>query len=202
MGQSVSSYRIFRPAAPLALAAALLAGCGPAVIGLGIAAGTRTLSERNERDLISDSRIRFLVNGAMKESASTSGFLTLGAEVFHGRVLMTGTLPSQDELDRVETAVAEVEGVKEVLNEVEVGVPGGAADYATDLAIATALDLRIAEHDLIDEGIDVEKAVVNRVVYLIGISRSADARQRLLDIVSETRGVRRVVNYVQVPGTA
>ena len=160
------------------------------------------MSERNERDLISDSRIRFLVNGAMKESASTSGFLTLGAEVFHGRVLMTGTLPSQEELERVETAVAAVEGVKEVLNEVEVGIPGGAADYAADVAIATALDLRIAEHDLIAEGIDVEKAVVNRVVYLIGISRSADARQRLLDVVSETRGVRRVVNYVQVPGTA
>ena len=200
--QAVKSFSLIRLAVPLALAVALLSGCGPTVIGLGIAAGTRALSERNERDLISDSRLRFLVNGAMKESASTAGYLTLGAEVFHGRVLMTGTLPTEEDRQRVAAAVADLEGVKEILNEIEVGIPGGIADYATDLAISTALDLRIAEHNLIEEGIDVEKAVVNRVVYLIGISKSSDARQRLLDIVSETQGVQRVVNYVKVSGAA
>ena len=194
------SLRLIRLAAPLALLAALISGCGPAFVGLGIAAGTRTLSERSERDLISDERIRVLVNSAMKESASTAGFLTLGAEVFHGRVLLTGTLPTEEDRERVASAIADVEGVTEVLNEIEVGVPGSAADYAIDVAIATALDLRIAEHDLIDEGIDVEKSVVNRVVYLLGTSRTPDSRQRLLDIISETRGVQRVVNYVQVAG--
>lgn len=199
-GARLTAFRLLRHAAPLALAAALLGGCGPAVVGLGIVAGTRTLSERNERDLISDSRIRFLVNGAMQESASTSGYLTIGAEVFHGRVLLTGTLPTQEVSDRVATRVEMVEGVKEVLNEIEVGDPGGGADYARDITIATALDLRIAEHNLIAEGIDVEKAVVNQVVYLIGTSRSQDSRQRLLELISETQGVQRVVSYVQVTG--
>ncbi len=196
------SFTLFRLAAPLVVVAVLLSGCTTAVIGLGIAAGTRTLSERSERELISDSRIRFLVNVAMKASSTTEGFLTLGSEVFHGRVLLTGTLASEVDKERVAAAVAEVDGVKEVLNQIEVGIPGGAADYATDVAIATALDLRIVEHNLIEAGIDVEKAVVNRVVYLIGRSSSGDARQRLLDIVSETQGVQRVVNYVQVIDSA
>ncbi len=198
--ENVRSFRLFRLAAPLALTAVLTAGCGPAVIGLGIAAGTRTLSERSERDLISDARIKFQVNGAMKEAASTSGYLTIGTEVFHGRVLLTGTLPSRATRDAVAAAVADVEGVTEVLNEIEVGSPGSGADYAQDLAIATAIDFRIAEHDLIPEGIDVEKAVVNRVVYVIGLSPSSDARQRLLQLISETQGVQRVVNYVLVSG--
>ena len=197
---SVFVTGLIRRAAPMAMLLALLSGCAPAVVGLGIAAGTRTLSERSERELISDSRLRVLVNGAIQETASTTGFLTLGAEVFHGRVLLTGITPTAELREEIAVTVASIDGVSEVLNEIEVGVPGSAADYATDLAIATALDLRIVEHDLVDEGIDVEKAVVNRVVYLIGISRSPDARQRLLDVISETRGVQRVVNHVLVTG--
>jgi len=199
--------RSLRWTMPLLVAASLLTGCGtalvgPAFIGLGLAAGTRSLSERSERDLFNDARLRIAVKGKMSEAveSSAAGFVTTGAEVYDGRVLLTGTLPTQDESDAAEAAVRELEGVVEVFNQIVIGPAPDPAEYVVDRKIWTSLSLRIIENDLVAEAIDMEKSVVNRVVYVIGTARSLEIRQELLHLISETDGVRGVVSFIEIPG--
>jgi len=198
--------RSLRWTMPLLVAASLLTGCGtalvgPAFIGLGLAAGTRSLSERSERDLFNDARLRIAVKGKISEVIeSPAGFVTTGAEVYGGRVLLTGTLPTQDESDAAEAAVRELEGVVEVFNQIVIGPAPHPAEYVVDRKIWTSLSLRIIENDLVAEAIDMEKSVVNRVVYVIGTARSLEIRQELLHLISETDGVRGVVSFIEIPG--
>ena len=182
------------------VSALAVTGCGPLILGAGVAAGLRGLAERSTEQVASDTRTRVGANVALSERAGDL-YTTLGIEVYEGRLLLTGVVPTEEDRIRVGEIVSTVENVKEVLNEVQIGEPSGIADYSQDVGIASLIRLRLIEHDKTAQALDMEFEVVNRVVYVIGRSASDTARRELAEVMRTTAGVKTVVLHLQVDGS-
>lgn len=173
--------------------APLLAGCIE-LVGAGAgAAGVAVVQERTVGHAIDDNGIGLAVTGKFLEASPTI-FRSVDAHVVEGRVSLTGSVKNPD--DRIEAArlVWQVNGVREVQNEIQVNDKSGLADYAHDVKITT----EIVSKMLFDRGVSQVNytiETVNGVVYIMGLSRDAAERDRVIQIARNAGGVKRVVNH-------
>jgi osmotically-inducible protein OsmY len=122
-------------------------------------------------------------------------------EVIEGRVLLAGTVSNP--ADRIEAVriAWQPTGVKEVLNNIEVSPPGYKPsismlkDIAKDNVITSSIKGKLLiEKDIRSVNYSVETN--NGVVYLMGIAQSDVELERVTQISSHIKGVRKVVSYV------
>lgn len=181
----------------LAVAAALSAGCAPLVVGGAAVAGTASVTSREGgvNAFASDTDIRAQINQLWFHH-SLDMMNRLGLTVTHGRVLVTGRArDAQQRLDAVRL-VWQVNGVTEVINEIQVDDDSTLLDSARDTWIGTQLRTKL----LFDGGVSSQNYsidVVNGVVYLMGLSKSQDEVDRVLEHARSTPYVQKVVNYVR-----
>ena len=185
-------------AAVLCLAAPLgLAACSPAgvAVGAGATAGVASFQERGLGGAIEDSRIRIQINDLwLKEDEVL--YRKAGLQVQNRRVLVTGVMPSEEMRAKTIELAWQADGVKEVINEVQIG-DGSFGDYTQDTWISTQLkaDLLL---DAEVSSINYSIQTVRGVVYIIGIAQSDQELQRVLNHARGLANVRKVVSYVQV----
>lgn len=177
-------------------AAAGLQGCAPAAIGAGATAGVAIAQERSVGAAIDDATIELNVNSALLQE-SEALFSKVGVESVEGRVLLTGLVPTPQ--DRVEAGrlAWTVNGVKEVLNEIEVVDKSGLADYAKDVWITTQLRGKLIGDRLVSD-INYSIETVNGVIYLMGVAQSEAELERVTAHARTIRGVERVVSHVRL----
>jgi osmotically-inducible protein OsmY len=177
-------------------AAAALQGCVPAVVGAGATAGVAVAQERSVGSAIDDATIELNVNSALLQK-SESLFSKVGVESVEGRVLLTGAVLTPE--DRVEAGrlAWTVDGVKEVLNEVEVTDKSSIVDYAKDAWITTQLRGKLIGDRLVSD-INYSIETVNGVIYLMGIAQNEAELQRVTGHARTIRGVNRVVSHVRL----
>lgn len=181
----------------LAVAAALTAGCAPLVVGGAAVAGTASVTSREGgvSAFASDTDIRAQINQLWFHH-SLDMMNRLGLTVTHGRVLLTGRArDAQQRLDAVRL-VWQVNGVTEVINEIQVDDDSTLLDSARDTWIGTQLRTKL----LFDGGVSSQNYsidVVNGVVYLMGLSKNQDEVDRVLEHARSTPYVQKVVNYVR-----
>jgi osmotically-inducible protein OsmY len=187
-----------RLAACLALAAPLaLAACSPAglAVGAGATAGVAGFQERGLGGAIEDSRIRIQINDLwLKEDEVL--YRKAGLQVQNGRVLVTGVMPSKEMRAKAIELAWQADGVKEVINEVQIG-DGSFGEYTQDTWISTQLkaDLLL---DAEVSSINYSIQTVNGVVYIIGIAQSEQELERVLNHARGLANVRKVVSYVRI----
>lgn len=185
---------------PPALAVALVlatAGCEMLFLAGGVVSGLRTIASRPTEVLAHDGRIRADINQALRIELEDV-YPTLGAQVFEGRVLLTGTAPSNEAARRAEEVVYGVDGVEQVHNEIQIGEPGGLVSYANDVRVASAIRLKLTEMDEIKLSVDSELEVVNGIAYMIGVAPDRETIERVADIISRVGGVQKVVLHLHV----
>ena len=177
-------------------AAAALQGCVPAVVGAGATAGVAVAQERSVGSAIDDATIELNVNSALLQKSETL-FRQVGVESVEGRVLLTGLVLTPE--DRVEAGrlAWTVNGVKEVLNEVEVTDKSNLVDYAKDVWITTQLRGKLLGDRLVSD-INYSIETVNGVIYLMGIAQSEAELARVAGHARTIRGVNRVVSHVRL----
>lgn len=183
----------------VAAAACLLAwasGCTPvgALAAAGATAGVAVAEERSTRDALDDLATGVAVNNQLL-NRSAELFRDVDVEVNEGRVLLTGSVPRQE--DRVEAAEAawRAAGTREVINELTVAEDAGPRRYAEDVWITTQLRARL----LRDVGVDAVNyniETVEGVVHLIGLANTAEELSRVTRHAASTPGVRQVVSHV------
>jgi osmotically-inducible protein OsmY len=124
-------------------------------------------------------------------------FGKLSTSVSEGRALVTGKV--QDPEMRVEAIKLawQVEGVKEVINEIEVVNTSSITDSARDFWITTQLRGHITfDKDI--RSINYSIDTVNGTVYLMGIARTQAELDRVTNHARNLAYVKRVVSYVRV----
>ncbi|MBM3492230.1 MAG: BON domain-containing protein [Alphaproteobacteria bacterium] len=183
---------------PLLLGAGTLASCSaPAVVGgAATSVALAAAQERSLGTIIDDTTIRIQINHLLLQ-ASEKLFLAVDLEVVEGRVLLHGTVSAPD--DRVEaTRLAwQAQGVKEVLNELQVTDRGGVIDYAKDTWIGAQLRAKLLGDGNVAD-INFNVVVVNSTVYIMGVARSQTELERVTNHARTIRGVEKVVSYVRV----
>ncbi|MBE9555942.1 MAG: BON domain-containing protein [Proteobacteria bacterium] len=176
--------------------APLLGGCVPLVFGGAAVGATLVAQERPVSTAISDTTIQAGIDKRLLES-NVDIFKKVDISVVEGRVLLTGLVPEpQNRLDAARIAW-QPDGVKEVINEIEVVDRSSLSDAARDTWITTKLRSKITFDDKIS-GINYTIDTVNQRIYLLGIARSQKELDRVIAYARDIDYVRGVVPYVRV----
>ena len=174
----------------------LVYGCSPSGI-LATGGSTAMVVAEGDRSLgtvVDDATIK--VNVAAKFLGSNNDiFVNVNTSVLEGRVLLTGLVDNQEiRIDAVRL-VWEVEGVKEVVNEIEVGNRDGLKDYASDLWINTQAR-GVAAKTIGLRSVAYNFETINGKVYLAGITSKPEQMNELIEALKTIKGVKEIVNYV------
>lgn len=173
-----------------------LAGCDRLLLTLPAELGTALAEERSVGEVIDDLTIRIALNHIFfSEDAELHGAVSFS--VVEGRVLLLGVVASPAAQARAVELAGRVAGVREVLDELQVGEALGLAAHARDAWIAAQLALRLT-FDLDVSHIDYDIGAVNGVVHLIGIAQDEEELSRVVGHARAISGVRRVANHVRI----
>ena len=178
----------------VALAASGLAACGAPP---GISTAMRLATEARTTSQISeDNRILVAFNRAV---ANESGalFRDVSTDVYVTRVMLTGAVKEPAMKARAEALARGVQGVTQVINELQVTDQGGIGATANDLVIEQKLGVKYAADSEVD-GANFRVRAVNGTVYLFGRAYTQAELNKAMQHARETDNVRRVVNHVRV----
>ena len=124
-------------------------------------------------------------------------FFNVSAEVIEGRVLLTGSVEQIDERIEATKLAWAIDGVNEVINEIQISNDEGILDYADDLIMETKINAKLLlEKSILNLNYSVE--VVNGIVYVIGIAQNQEELNSVINICQGTYGVKNVINYVRL----
>jgi len=183
-------------AASLALG---LSACVPLVVGGAAAGGVGIATERRGfGGFVDDAGIQLTINDLwMKHSPGMHGRLDMTVD--QGRVMLTGRAENAGERLDAARLAWEAKGVREVINEIQVGASPGFADSARDRWISTQFRASIT----IDMNVSSQNyafTTSEKVIYLLGTAKSRAELDRVIDHARHTPEVLRVVDHVTVSG--
>ena len=173
-----------------------LSSCTPVGIAVGgaAAAGIVIAEERSVADAVEDGQIKLsIVDALFKESESL--FVDVSTTVIEGRVLVTGEVPDAKDRERVAELIWPIEGVREVINELQVDDKNTLTNATEDSWITAKLKARILQDTSIKH-INYSIDTVNRVVYLFGIGQDASEIERVYLHARDISGVRKIISHV------
>ena len=187
------------PLAIVPLAALVVSGCEPGAMASGGASvGIAVAQERSIGAAVDDTIIASQIVSNFYQF-DIELLRLVSAEVVEGRVLLTGSVPNP--VNRVDAVRVtwQVDGVTEVLNEIQVSNKTGLKDFALDIWISTQFRAKL----LLDKNIraiNYNVETVNRVIYLIGIARSELELKRVTNHARTIENVQKVISHVRILG--
>lgn len=180
------------------LAAMVLAACSPTgvVIGAGASVAVAAAEERGVSGAATDTGARFEINKLWLEE-DVELYRRVGMQIYEGRVLVSGIVPSDTMRDRAIQLAWQPASVRTVINEVTVGDDKGIDQAARDNWTNAQVKARLLLDREVD-AINYRSRTVDGTVYMIGIAQDMAELALVMDIVSTTQGVTKVVNHVLV----
>ena len=173
-----------------------ISGCQSAYMATVTQAVLIDKEERSFNNFVEDT----IIVAQLKNSYFSNNekiFFNVSVEVTEGRVLLTGSVEQIDERIEATKLAWGIEGVNEVINEIQISNDEGILDYADDLIMKTKINAKLLlDKDILNLNYSVE--VVNSVVYLIGIAQSQEELDSVINISESTYGVQNVINYVRL----
>jgi osmotically-inducible protein OsmY len=173
-----------------------LSGCVGMAIGAGATVGVAAAEERGVSGASTDLAIQTDINDKwIRESLQIEKDVYL--TVHEGRVLLTGTVATPEMRLKAVQLVWDVNGVREVIDEIKVGEGGGIGTYARDVLIANELRAKLL-FDRNIQSINYSVETVGGVVYLMGIAQNQAELDRVTGYARNISYVQRVVSYVRL----
>tara|TARA_Y100001935_G_scaffold249675_1_gene248630 strand:+ start:554 stop:1156 length:603 start_codon:yes stop_codon:yes gene_type:complete len=176
----------------------MIYSCSPAGI-LASGGGTAMVVAEGDKSLgtvVDDATIK--INLAAKFlSAGNNLFVNINTTVLDGRVLLTGLVENQEIRIEAVRLVWEVEGVKEVINEIETGNRDSIKDYANDVWITTQARA-VATKTIGFRAIAYNFETINGKIYMAGITSRPEQLDSVIEALKVIKGVKEIVNYVVV----
>ena len=171
-------------------------GWGPAIVGAGATLGVAVAQQLTIGNAIDDAGIQLKINRALLE-AEGNLFTKVGVEVVEGRVLLTGAVPTAEHRGEAVRIAWNVEGIKEVLYEIQIAERGGITAYANDVRISSQLRLRIITDRTVSD-INYSIDTVNGVIYLMGIAGDQTELDTVIGYARGISGVTQVISHVRL----
>ena len=112
-----------------------------------------------------------------------------------GKVLLTGIVGSHETRVEAVRLVWEINAVKEVVNEIEVGNSQNIKDYSNDLWIST----QIRTKTLSELGLDYityNFETINGKVHVLGVAKDINESKKVIDVIRSIKGVKEIANHI------
>lgn len=191
---------------PLSLSLALLfvvTGCLPAMIGAAATTGRTISEERTVGDAVDDTTIWAKIKSDLLQQDVNNLFNQIDVKVNEGRVLMTGSVRSQEVRAKAVKIAWSQRGVKEVIDELTLAIPTGELaikDYSKDTWITTQItSALLLNKDIYSVNYTVE--TIDGIVYLMGIAQDETELNMVTNIAGTVKYVKKVVSHVRVKNT-
>ena len=188
------SSRLVLAAVVTALLGGTLAGCAPLLVGGAVLGGGLVATDRRTTGIqLEDESIELRASARVRELATLG---RVNVTSYNRMVLLTGEVPGAAEKLAVEQAVAKVENVKSVLNELGVGPNSPLGSRTTDTFIAGKVKATLV--DAKDVQANAYKVVAERgIVYLMGRVTEREA-ERGTELARSVKGVEKVVRAFEL----
>ena len=173
---------------------ATLSACVPLMVGGAVMGGLVVSDRRTTGTVVEDEGIELRAGNRIRERLGDRVHINVIS--YNRQVLLTGEAPSEQDKEQVEKIAAEVEDVRNVVN--EIGVMGNSTltQRSNDAIVtgpvkAALLDAR----DLFANAFKISTA--RGTTYVMGRVTEREAR-RATDVISAQQGVQRVVRILEV----
>ncbi len=188
---------LLRTAIVGALAVATLAsmqGC-IALLGVGAVAGGLSLNDRRTGGTqVDDQAVELKSSGRIREVIGEKGHINVTS--YNRVALITGEVPADSDKAAVEKAIAGIEGVSNVVNELEVGANSTISTRSSDTVITTRVKSGLVDAKDVQSG--AIKVVTERGnVYLMGRVTEREAT-RASEIARAQPSVMKVVRVFDI----
>ena len=193
-----------RPALlPVALAAlaatTLLGACAPLLIGGAMLGGSMVVTDRRTSGTqIDDQGIELKSINRVGEVVGDRGSVSVTS--YNRQVLITGEVPTEADKAGVEQAVARIDNVRLIVNELAIASASSLGTRSSDTLLTSKVKASMI--DAKDVQANAYKVVTERgVVYLMGRVTEREAT-RATDIARGVSGVRKVVRVFEIVSEA
>lgn len=171
-------------------------------LGLSACGGSQSLSQRGKPQqaagrtvgaTIDDNSIVLGLNRDLQKALP--GFArSIGTEVREGRVLLVGTVKSPEERLSAGQIAWNVRGVREVVNELQIGEPQSLLSFTNDARISNQMRLRLATAGGVNpRNFNIE--TVNSTMYILGVAKNKAELEHVAYLAATIKGVNKVVSH-------
>lgn len=174
----------------------LVQGCAALGVVGAAGAGVVAVQDRTMGEGLDDA----LASNSVKSrllAVDRAGFGNVDVEVAVGRLLLSGSVPSEQHRETAELVARSTRGIQEVFNEIQIGDRDGIMRSASDEMITAQVRTRLMASPNV-RGVNVNIETHRGTVYLMGLARTQDELQRAAEITSVVPGVQRVVSLMSV----
>ena len=173
-------------------------GCSP--VGVLASGGGATMvvaeGDRSLGTVVDDATIKINLSAKFLQSENRL-FLDVNSNVTEGRVLLTGLVDTQEIRIEAVRKVWEINGVREVINEIEVGNKTTLKEYMNDLWINTQVK-SLAARTIGLRSFSYNFETIKGKVYIAGITSRPEQLQAIVESTKTIKGVKEIVNYVVI----
>jgi osmotically-inducible protein OsmY len=181
-------------AAALTVAISSLQGCVPVVAAGAVGAGALMAEDRRSSGTyLDDQSIEVKVGNRVASAVPKDAHINTTS--YNRIVLLTGEVPDDKARTEAARVAAEVEGVRQVVNELVVADATSLSSRSVDTYITSAVKTRFIEARKFHAN-HVKVVTENRVVFLMGLVSSAEAADAAA-IAARTSDVKKVVQVFE-----
>jgi micrococcal nuclease len=172
----------------------LLTGCVwvPTMVTQGMDAATTIREHRSFYATAEDYATRSEIRSRFFDE---SFGLDVSADVYQGRVMLTGVVKNAAIREKAERLARQVPAVQEIFNDLQISDEGGIFDTLRDVFIENELKLKLMMADGVNS-INYRCRANNGMLSLLGSSQSPEELARVVSIARETEGVHKVIIHV------
>ena len=175
----------------------VLVGCAPAVIGGVSVVGATVAQERSVGNAIDDTTITTHINSLYIQEDVKHLFENIDVQSHEGRVLLTGEVPTADNRVEAVRLAWQPQGIREVINEIEIRKKSSPKQYARDTWITTQIKTKLLFAENV-RSINYSVDTVGGVVYLLGLAQDKGELKSVATLASKVPDVKKVISYVKL----
>ena len=172
-----------------------LSGCVALLVGGAVVGGSLVATDRRSSGTqLDDQSIELKASSRVREVLGDRGHVN--ATSYNRMVLLSGEVPTEENKAAVEQAVAKIDNVRSVFNELSVQTASSLSNRSNDALVTSKVKATLV--DAGDISANAFKVVTERgTVYLMGRVTDREA-ERASDLTRSISGVQKVVRVLEV----
>lgn len=172
-----------------------LSGCAALIVGGAVVGGSLLASDRRSSGTqLDDQSIEIKANSRIRDLLGDRGHVN--ATSYNRLLLLTGEVPTDTDRANIEQALARIDNVKSVVNELAVMTASSLSQRSNDALVTTKVKATLV--DAGDISANAFKVFTERgIVYLMGRVTEREA-ERAADLTRSISGVQKVVKVLEI----
>lgn len=175
----------------------ILNGCVETVVVGTVATGIIVASDGGALDLTQASKLKSAVKKEFRDSEESEQYKNIKVDTFDGKILLTGYVNDNIYKKKAYEKAKSVREDQEVIDEVMIFGVNYKPGAISDSFISSQISLKMKATNGIKSG-NYEYNVVDGKVFIIGKPETKEEMEKVTDLISRVKGVKKVISYITI----